>query len=560
MSWAPISLIVPQFVFGEPSAPASGYVLKAYQPGGTTNIPMATDSTGATTFNDISLNSEGYPEHSNSIVIPHIDQAYKLALYATQAAADANTPAVWSSDNLTPVSTSGVFTKNDSNTSSVTDVITLTHTLTGTPAGGTGLAASFVQETSDDNNETVMRLKAVMTDVSAGSEDAKFVVALMTAGTSPTDVFEVTNLGSFNFLKDNPEIVGGDTNGVFTIGANTNALGSVIKMYGDTHATKAGDFEVYTDTTLRASYDLSATKWDFVGILETDSFKFGSGATVTTILDEDDMSSDSATALVTQQSVKAYVDNTASVVSGQKSGLILSNNSTDSDHDIDVTAGGASDSSNTFLLSVSAITKRIDATWASGTGNGGLASGATLANTTWYHVFIVRVGGSDDIMFDTSVTCANGVANNSVTHYRRIGSVLTDGSANIIAFTQKGDEFRFVPVSDVANTSPGTSAVTATLTVPTNVSVLANVSVSVQAGSSSSNPVYVLLTNPDVTDTAPSVTLFTITANVAAGSGLTSGGMANVPTNTSAQIRYRSSTTDTNFVLRITTHGWREFF
>ena len=35
----------------------------------------------------------------------------------------------------------------------------------------------------------------------------------------------------------------------------------------------------------------------------------GSGATVTTILDEDNMASDSATALATQQSIKAYVDN-----------------------------------------------------------------------------------------------------------------------------------------------------------------------------------------------------------------------------------------------------------
>ena len=38
------------------------------------------------------------------------------------------------------------------------------------------------------------------------------------------------------------------------------------------------------------------------------SLSFNSGATVTTILDEDDLSSDSATALATQQSIKAYVD------------------------------------------------------------------------------------------------------------------------------------------------------------------------------------------------------------------------------------------------------------
>ena len=44
------------------------------------------------------------------------------------------------------------------------------------------------------------------------------------------------------------------------------------------------------------------------GTANVDSLTLTSGATVTTILDEDDLSSNSATALVTQQSVKAYVD------------------------------------------------------------------------------------------------------------------------------------------------------------------------------------------------------------------------------------------------------------
>ena len=46
----------------------------------------------------------------------------------------------------------------------------------------------------------------------------------------------------------------------------------------------------------------------------------GSGARVTTILDEDDLSTDSATALATQQSIKAYIDATGS---GTMSGWVL---------------------------------------------------------------------------------------------------------------------------------------------------------------------------------------------------------------------------------------------
>ena len=49
---------------------------------------------------------------------------------------------------------------------------------------------------------------------------------------------------------------------------------------------------------------------DASNITNISNLKLASGATVTAILDEDGLSSDSATALATQQSIKAYVDNT----------------------------------------------------------------------------------------------------------------------------------------------------------------------------------------------------------------------------------------------------------
>ena len=52
------------------------------------------------------------------------------------------------------------------------------------------------------------------------------------------------------------------------------------------------------------------------GTVNLENLKIGSsGSTVTTILDEDNMSSDSATSLATQQSIKAYVDSEVSAVS-----------------------------------------------------------------------------------------------------------------------------------------------------------------------------------------------------------------------------------------------------
>jgi hypothetical protein len=73
------------------------------------------------------------------------------------------------------------------------------------------------------------------------------------------------------------------------------------------------------------------------GTIVLENLKVGTGATVTTILDEDNMSSDSATALATQQSIKAYVDSQADT-----GGMTFSGNtmSTSSNADIEITPGG----------------------------------------------------------------------------------------------------------------------------------------------------------------------------------------------------------------------------
>lgn len=99
MAWVPISLYLPQWVDSS-GDPASGYVLKAYDTGTTTVTNMATDSTGGTTVSSITLDSNGNPSVSGNPVIPHIDQDIKLALYPSQAAADANTGAVWTIDSI----------------------------------------------------------------------------------------------------------------------------------------------------------------------------------------------------------------------------------------------------------------------------------------------------------------------------------------------------------------------------------------------------------------------------------------------------------------------------
>ena len=104
MAWTGISNTVPQYE--ENGIAASGFYIKFYASGTVTPIPMAIDSTGATTLAKCVLSTEGYPLNGSSAVfIPHIDQLYKIILYrnATDADADTTANAVWIVDSLSPV-------------------------------------------------------------------------------------------------------------------------------------------------------------------------------------------------------------------------------------------------------------------------------------------------------------------------------------------------------------------------------------------------------------------------------------------------------------------------
>ncbi len=152
---------------------------------------------------------------------------------------------------------------------------------------------------------------------------------------------------------------------------------------------------------------------------------------------------------------------------GYLAGLTLSNNGSDAANDIDIAAGVARSAQNTYDLSLAAtLTKRLDAAWAVGTGNGGIFTGSK-ANSTCYHVFLIRkdADGTIDAGFDTSITAANKPV--GYTAYRRLGSIFTDGSGNIRPFQQVGDYFCFKSaVRDVWDAAQNVALVTRTLTVP----------------------------------------------------------------------------------------------
>lgn len=273
------------------------------------------------------------------------------------------------------------------------------------------------------------------------------------------------------------------------------------------------------------------------------------------IKDEDDMASDSAIAVSTQKSSKAYVDAKVRLPRGFISGFVIKNNSGDSAHDLDISAGECRAESNAADIVLSAMTKRFDATWSAGTGNGGLSSSLTvLAADTWYHVFAVLISGSADVIADTSVSCANGVADHSVTAYRRIGSFKTNGSATIIAFKANeisggGIKFEWVDPPLDFNTSVNTSTSTITLDyVPTGMvsETILNV---YQTGTGTTG--YIFPT--DITEETPSST--------GAPLGSIGGVMPAqifVRSDVSAQIKARTSN-GSGETVRITVIGWADY-
>ena len=159
---------------------------------------------------------------------------------------------------------------------------------------------------------------------------------------------------------------------------------------------------------------------------------------------------------------------------GSPEGLTLSRNSTLPDTQLDIAAGRAivaAGSDRYVAINGSAMTKRLDAACATGSGSGGLFSGTVAANTT-YHVFILRRSsdGAIDFGFDTSASAANAPSGWSA---RMIGSIRTEANAFIRAFFQVGDRFEWAsPPSDLSGATASTVTTNLqALTVPTGIRV-----------------------------------------------------------------------------------------
>lgn len=239
-------------------------------------------------------------------------------------------------------------------------------------------------------------------------------------------------------------------------------------------------------------------------------------------------------------------------------------NGTDADHDINFGIGIARDSTNVDTIQNSGvIVKEIDGTggWVVGTTNAGRPAVLDpLAADTWYHCFVIKdpTLGLVDFGYDTSIVATNLLAEaTGYTEFLRIGAVLTDGSANILGFTQVGDAFKWnVPVSQALVSNPGTGVVSHTiLGSPLGIKVLADMSINFGRPDTSAATAYVI-SGGDETPTAP--VLDTVQDVRTRGDGRWTAWVGHVLTSTAKIIKTQQSASNANALITMRCHGWQD--
>mgnify|MGYP001408881293 CR=1 FL=1 len=245
----------------------------------------------------------------------------------------------------------------NSTTNGVTDVLKLQAKSTGTPAVGIGVGVEFSTETAASTIETGGVIESVATGLTPTSEEFDMVFKTMSAGATAAERLKLNGSGATigNINVNGNTIISTDTNGDINLtpngtgevniskadinsgtidGVTIGASSAITELQVD-NLNLNGNAITSTDTngniaiTPNGTGEVDITKVDIAGG-EIDGTTIGansaaaatfsnltlaSGSTVTAILDQDNMSSNSNTSLATQQSIKAYVDSTVGAAS-----------------------------------------------------------------------------------------------------------------------------------------------------------------------------------------------------------------------------------------------------
>ena len=165
--------------------------------------------------------------------------------------------------------------------------------------------------------------------------------------------------------------------------------------------------------------------------------------------------------------------------------ITIANNATDANNDIDFSAGNFQFADGSGQAVLSALTKRLDASWTAGTNQGGLDTG-TKANSTWYHCYAIHnpTSGVSDAIFSTNATSPS--LPTGYTKYKRVGSVKTNISGNIIAFLQRDKFFEWKDVvKDLDIASVVATKTPITVSAPLGIETIVRCRSGLQVGSQS---------------------------------------------------------------------------
>lgn len=259
-------------------------------------------------------------------------------------------------------------------------------------------------------------------------------------------------------------------------------------------------------------------------------------------------------------------------VAGYITGCIPSNG-TDATNDINFSAGFVFDGTRGYT--VGAQTKRADANWAAGTGNGGKASGASAWGAADWHLFVLLnpTTGATDFGFDTSLTGANLITDATSAGFtvaRRVSSLRTSAAAwplvsaretafGVVEYLLKTPVFQFSKAWGGADNN----AQTGTLSdVPGGIQVNAILGWQFYDATPSGGSA-ILITSLDQTDTAPdgAVGSTVCTFRLAQTDGTIdacASGVVVTRTSTSRTLRYRTAGSTADHSTGACLIGWED--
>jgi hypothetical protein len=249
-----------------------------------------------------------------------------------------------------------------------------------------------------------------------------------------------------------------------------------------------------------------------------------------------------ATTAMVQAAVAAGA--AATQVPGLINGCTIATDATSPNNVIDFNPGKVSDAAHSTMLTLPSLLRKSTAgAWVSGSGNNGMGQGLAVAPNTWYHAMAIGVGASVDAYFDISLTAANKPA--GATAYRRLGSVKTNASSQLLPFLQINDLFLWATaIRDITNMNlSAVSPINVRMSVPP-------LPVFVQGrmnAANASGPFFIDVLTPGTTGQNSGV--------IAAPSGQQGSAFYSVMSDALGQLRYVTGGGTTN-VIYADTYGW----